>query len=330
VQFFERHELDAIRAAGVVREISPGEILFHRGEVGDAMYVLEAGEIEISFEEGAPPKLLEPGEVFGEVAFILGRETRSATACATIASRVREVNQGAIDWLFDTQPRLLLQLLRRTCDYLLASENRLVEHLQRQNQELRRTLDYLRRTREELGVQELSAQTDDLTGLYNRRCFDLQVPRFVNRAAASGQGMGLMFVDLDHFKEVNDTFGHAAGDDVLRDVGRILAASVRSSDLPCRYGGDEFVIILGEIAASGARQRAEQTRQRLDAMPPVTDPAGRNGAKIRVTASIGMALWRPGETSGDLFARADRHLYQAKQNGRDRVVADEDPPPEAP
>ncbi|MCP4664124.1 MAG: cyclic nucleotide-binding domain-containing protein, partial [bacterium] len=141
-------EIGELTAAGTVRECESDEILFQRGEYGDAMYVLEEGAVELIFVENGPGKVLRSGEIFGELAFILGRHPRTATARATVPTRLRVMDEEAVERLFAAQPRLLLKLLRRTCEYLLASEDRLIADLRKKNLELEQNLDYLRRTKE--------------------------------------------------------------------------------------------------------------------------------------------------------------------------------------
>lgn len=311
---FSAEEVAAICAAGEEKRCATGEVLFRREEYGDSMFVLEAGEVELTFADGVPQKFLHAGDVFGELAFITGRHLRTATARAKTQCRLRVIDAATFAHLFENQPRLLVRLLRHTCGYLLASEQRLNESLRRKNRELASTLDYLRRTREEVDYQELLANTDQVTGLYNRRCLDRQLEKFIQRAHATGTDLALILVDVDHFKEVNDTFGHTAGDEVLRGIGNVISDYVRSSDLPCRFGGDEFAVVLTEMESRMAVERAEGIRWRVERM--VVDP---ERPEITATTSVGGAMLRAGEAAGELFERADAELYRAKNSGRNRV-----------
>ncbi len=311
---FSDQEVAAICAAGEVERFGSGKILFRRDEYGDSMYVLEEGEVVLTFADGIDEKSLGPGAVFGELAFVTGRHVRTATAVVRSPCRLRVIDETAFQRLSETQPRLLVRLLRHTCGYLLASENRLIESLRKKNRELQNTLDYLRRTREEVDYQELLANTDELTGLYNRRCLDRQLGKFIERAHATGTGLALILVDVDEFKQINDSHGHAAGDAVLREIGRIITECVRTSDLPCRFGGDEFAIVLTEIDPESAVERAELIRSRIERTAPVP-------AKPEVVArtSVGGAMLDDDESAADLFQRADQDLYRAKELGRNRV-----------
>ncbi len=311
---FAPDEVQAICAAGEVRLCRAGEILFRRNEYGDSMFLIEQGEVELVFTDNLARKLLSSGDVFGELAFVTGRHLRTATARVNTDCRLRVIDEAAFGRLLEDQPRLLVRLLRHTCGYLLASENRLIGSLRKKNRELESTLDYLRRTREEVDYQELLANTDELTGLYNRRCLDRQLDKFIERAHDTGTGLALMLVDVDEFKSVNDSFGHAAGDAVLQGIGQIITDCVRTSDLPCRFGGDEFAVVLTEIAPEQALERAEAIRSQVDRLVPV--PVS---PEITSSTSIGGAMLRSGESATELFEHADKELYRAKDLGRNRV-----------
>ena len=125
-------------------------------------------------------------------------------------------------------------------------------------------------------------------------------------------------IDLDHFKRVNDTYGHLVGDDVLRDVAQLLSDTIRGSDIVARYGGEEFLVLLPETDDDGAESFAERIRAAVEAHV-VQQDAG--GAALRLTASVGVAVFPAAriESVEDLFARADAALYRAKADGRNRV-----------
>ena len=158
---------------------------------------------------------------------------------------------------------------------------------------------------------------DALTGLYNRSYFLDQVGPLAEFGAVRGLGLALILLDIDHFKRINDTYGHDAGDAVLREVANVLRESTRPEDLVARHGGEEFVIALPVAAPDHALDRAERIRSGL---------AGRrinaNGRSLRVTASIGLAYAPPtrSQTIRALISQADESLYRAKRSGRDRVV----------
>ena len=162
------------------------------------------------------------------------------------------------------------------------------------------------------------AVRDGLTGLYNRRAFGELLGQAVAREDRQAGGrLSLLILDLDHFKKLNDTYGHPAGDAALKSAAEVLRRHLRKGDLAARYGGEEFVLILPGTDESGARHLAERVREALADHRLVFE-----GAKITVTASFGLAVWPEGGQEPDaLLASADRALYAAKQAGRNRVVA---------
>lgn len=301
-----------------VRSFVAGETIFQRGEPGDRLYILEEGDLELRFEHARLPKLLAAGDLFGELALVTPRQRRTATAVGLGAGKLIEVDRAAWDRLRVERPALLLGILERTCSYLVDSEERLTRDLLRRNNELERSLDYLQRTREELTTIEARSLTDDLTGIFNRRCFEEQIRKSVERARVGGMALALLLVDVDRFKMVNDTLGHMVGDLVLRRLAQLLRGSVRWTDLPCRIGGDEFALIWSDLDGRSAARRAASLAPTLTAFELVGAPKS-----LRVTTSLGGALLRPNEGWEELFARADRGLYLAKEAGRGRLAWDE-------
>jgi two-component system, cell cycle response regulator len=169
---------------------------------------------------------------------------------------------------------------------------------------------------------------DPLTGLYNRTFFIEQIAAMAELGASRGLGLAVLMLDIDHFKRVNDTYGHDAGDAVLREVAAVLRESTRNEDLVARYGGEEFIAALPVAAPDHATARAERIRANLSArrisLPPATPPPA---PPLRVTASLGLAFAHPGRPCGlsSLITAADQCLYNAKNTGRNRVVFRVDP-----
>jgi diguanylate cyclase (GGDEF)-like protein/PAS domain S-box-containing protein len=175
------------------------------------------------------------------------------------------------------------------------------------------------RLREALRNQSIR---DPLTGLFNRRFLEETLEREIRRAVRSEQTLGLLMLDLDHFKKFNDTYGHEAGDTVLRETASFLAKSVRAEDIVCRFGGEEFVVILPLANLQATAARAERIRCKLRELTVL-----HQGQSLgMVTASVGLAaLPDHGTSRGSLLAAADAALYRAKREGRDRVVVAEVP-----
>jgi diguanylate cyclase (GGDEF)-like protein len=157
---------------------------------------------------------------------------------------------------------------------------------------------------------------DGLTNLFNRRFMEISLDRELRLATRKMSALSLLMLDIDHFKRLNDTFGHEAGDDVLRGVGEILSESVRSEDIACRYGGEEFLVILPATETETALLRAEDIRKRVASVRF----ASHGGTLKDVTVSIGVSTFpQAGKTVEDLVGAADRALYAAKIGGRNRV-----------
>jgi diguanylate cyclase (GGDEF)-like protein len=170
------------------------------------------------------------------------------------------------------------------------------------------------RLRETLRNQSIR---DGLTGLFNRRYLEETLDREIHRAAREQAPLSIIFIDIDHFKSFNDEYGHEAGDAVLRQLGTFLTAQVRYEDIACRYGGEEFVIVLPDAAIGIAAQRAEGMRAGVKGMNVQV------GGKLLkgITLSLGVSAIPEFEASGEILLRAaDAALYQAKAEGRDRVV----------
>jgi diguanylate cyclase (GGDEF)-like protein/PAS domain S-box-containing protein len=173
--------------------------------------------------------------------------------------------------------------------------------------------------RQEKLIQELSqlAIVDDLTRLPNRRHFDAQLERRLAELSRFGWPFGVLMIDIDHFKQINDSFGHQLGDDILRLVARSLSANCRMLDTVARWGGDEFTAIIANVDEEKLQRVAEKLRAMIEASG-LRDPVW---ARLRTTVSVGCALAKPNETAADLVKRADDLLCLAKQAGRNRVCS---------
>ena len=169
--------------------------------------------------------------------------------------------------------------------------------------------------------QRKLSTADPLTGTFNRRFFDDYLRNEVARAARYGSSPAVAMIDVDHFKQFNDRFGHAAGDQALKRVARALELAVRRSDLVARYGGEEFVVVLRESTAEQALDRMEHIRRAIAAEPIVVSDSGAATVTAALTVSVGVATWpSDGRSASDLLAAADRRLFAAKGAGRNCVV----------
>lgn len=163
------------------------------------------------------------------------------------------------------------------------------------------------------------AVTDALTGLHNRRYLDNHLETLFNRAVTRERPLSVMITDLDRFKTVNDTYGHDGGDDVLREFAKRLRRNVRGIDLACRYGGEEFLVVLPDTEGQDAERVAERIRAEIERTPFIV---GREGTSVSITISVGVSCVKHAPDSVEaLIKRADVALYEAKRGGRNRVVA---------
>ena len=218
------------------------------------------------------------------------------------------------------RPRLLKCLDLGIDDYLVRPVDK-NELLARSRTQIRRKR-YQDRLRQSYAMSVSLALIDGLTGVYNRRYLDSHLAQFMTKDAGAGKPSSVLMLDIDHFKSVNDRFGHPVGDEVLKEVARRIRDRLRPSDTIARYGGEEFVVVMPEESTPIAGQVAERLRI-LIAERPVACAAG----EVPVTISIGVARQRPGDTPGALIERADRALYEAKNGGRNRVVQAPDDEP---
>jgi diguanylate cyclase (GGDEF)-like protein/PAS domain S-box-containing protein len=184
---------------------------------------------------------------------------------------------------------------------------------QQANEQLARQLHEIQELQVRLQEQAIR---DGLTGLFNRRYLDETLPREISRAKRDGYPLAIIMMDIDHFKQINDTYGHPGGDEVLKSLGSIFSQGARESDIACRYGGEEFIIVLPRMGIEAALLRAEKWRTEVDAI------LVRHGdLHIRFTISAGVSAYPDHATDHErLIERADHALYIAKKDGRNRVT----------
>jgi two-component system, cell cycle response regulator len=218
----------------------------------------------------------------------------------------------------DSNQRLVRGLEIGINDYLIRpiDKNELLARVRTQIKKKR----YTERLRDNAQLTVEMAITDALTGLHNRRYMETHLATLVDQAAARSKPITVLVVDIDFFKAVNDSHGHDAGDDVLREFALRIRKAIRNIDLACRYGGEEFVIVMPETDMAVATMVAERLRRRIASEPFSIQDGAR---KLDVTISIGIAaLDGPGDNAASILKRADTALYRAKRDGRNRVVPD--------
>jgi two-component system cell cycle response regulator len=217
-------------------------------------------------------------------------------------TKVRALGLGANDYV--SKPFRVEELLARVSVAIRMKHER--DRLRQRAEELRRSAE---------AASEMS-MTDALTGLLNRYGLHRALQRELSEARRYERPLSCLLIDIDFFKAVNDTYGHAAGDTALQQAARVITESVRGSDVVCRYGGEEFLVLAPETGHEGARALAEKIRQAFS-----SGLFGDAGRVFPLTLSAGVAQLAPDESGNDMIARADEALYHAKQTGRDRVEA---------
>jgi two-component system cell cycle response regulator len=217
----------------------------------------------------------------------------------------------------DDRPKVLRGLELGANDYLTRPIDR-NELLARVRTNIRQKL-YADRLRQSVQQSIEMALYDSLTGLNNRRSLERRLPAMIETARARSAALTMMVLDIDHFKRVNDTYGHDVGDRVLKGFGGQLQETVRSGDLICRLRGEEFVVVMPGADAAEAARIAEGARRTTESREFLVDGAG---GSVSITVSIGLAEWRDNWNYAELYRRADRALYRSKSAGRNRVTQD--------
>lgn len=283
-----------------VRAVADGEVLLVQGAENRSVFFVLSGQFNVWLGEATKYLVthLPVGECIGELSIIDDRPV-SATVTAGEPSRLLVINHAALWRIMDAAPVVALNLL-----HILS------KRVRRANLVLEESIKAQRESEE-------SAGADALTGLHNRRWLGDMFPRQLERSARQAEAVTLIMADIDHFKKFNDTFGHLAGDEVLRRVARTFTDQLRPNDLCARYGGEEIAVLLPNTELAAAAIIAE----RLLAAVAQTSVQLADGRSLpSVTISMGLAQARTGHDLTELIANADAALYRAKQLGRNRVV----------
>lgn len=273
-------------------DLEAGEVLLSPFNRNQFLYLLLEGELKVYLGslDNQPVSTLQTGECAGEISFI-DNDHPCAYVVATQPSKVLRLHRESLVSLFNQSPQLMQNLLELLCERVRQG-NRII-------------LD-----------SEQNANVDTLTGCFNRRWLDYVYERESTRCAFNEQPLCLLMLDVDHFKAYNDQHGHLAGDYALCLVAHTLRQQLRPKDSLVRYGGEEFVILLPEIAADEARSIGERLRLSLEQIGSFYSPVG---ILPGVTVSIGLSQMQPRDILEKLIARADSVLYQAKLQGRNRL-----------
>lgn len=282
------------------RRLAAGEVLLVGGEPNDTMYILTEGKLEVHLTsiDDDPIAFIAVGETVGELSLLDG-SVASASVVASSESTVLAVSEDQFWELVDGSHAFAVELLVKLAQRLRTNNSTVSQNVLRRR------------------MYERAAMFDGLTGIHNRRWLDDTLHRMVARAREHGGSLCVALIDIDHFKQFNDTYGHDAGDFVLAAVAGSLAANLRPTDLVARFGGEEFVIIFPETPLAAAASVSDRLRQAVSEREFVM-PGGR--ALPRVTISIGVAQLASDQTVPSILKAADTAMYRAKRSGRNRVL----------
>ncbi|WP_237154677.1 GGDEF domain-containing protein [Oryzibacter oryziterrae] len=260
------------------------------------------------------------GRISGEIEEVVESVERTLNANATYCDSL----SGASTQLSDTTDA---QRVQSIIQHLITS-TRATESVNRQlESQLSESRKQIAELKDSLDAIRFESLTDELTTLANRKHFDQSIERFVAQSNEIKSPFTLLITDIDHFKNFNDTYGHQTGDQVLRLVGLAVKQSVKGHDVACRYGGEEFAIILPNSTLESAAALAEQIRVAVMSKELVKRSTGENLGFI--TISIGVSTFKPGDSVTSIVERADSALYLAKRSGRNRVCTERDLAPPA-
>jgi diguanylate cyclase len=265
-------------------------------------------------------KIAEPGSM------VSGVEREVASNLERIIEMLK--NHSEVSRIYsvslETAGRNLIELtspeqLRVAIGYLITENNKMRKETGNLQSHLKESHLKIENLRENLEVAEEAGMRDSLTSLWNRRAFDRMLTMQVETAPQKNAPLCVVLADIDHFKKINDNFGHLIGDEILRLVANTISKNVKGRDFVSRFGGEEFAIILPQTSLENALKLATQMKHQLEIQKWVISK--RNEVLGTVTASFGVAQLRPGE-HGDVFlGRADKKLYEAKGAGRNRVAS---------
>lgn len=279
--------------------------------ISTALTVMQGPAAKSSPDEPAAATAVER-EIHGEVAKVITQLRAMAEANGNFHTVLAKANNQLPETLKPDQVRMVIS-------YLMI-EN---ESMRKRSADLQVSLEASQRQIEKLkgnlAVAEEQGLSDGLTGLRNRRGFDITLAGEIAGAKSAGKPLSLIIADIDHFKSVNDRYGHPTGDEVLRWFARIISANMKGRDTVARYGGEEFAIILPQTTIENASMLAGQIKQQLESQ--LWTKPGAPNTSLRITASFGVAQLGVNEGTSGLIQRADAKLYESKSAGRNRVAA---------
>lgn len=272
----------------------------------------------VTEERDESEKILEAGK---KIESAVNQVLSSITEARTDAAEYGDQLQSLTTQIPENDGQDIMNLVRG----LLDETQRMVDRNQTLEGRLKKSSNQITELKNNVESYRQKAMTDSLTGLANRMHFDLRLSECTDAAAANGEPVCLLMIDVDHFKKFNDRFGHQVGDQVLRLVAQTMRSGVKGRDLVARYGGEEFAVILPYTRLEDAANVADQLRESMASRKLVRKNSQTDLGTV--TLSVGVSAYRHGENVADLISRADQAVYVAKRNGRNRVEVEQSTEP---
>lgn len=282
-----------------VQILAPSATLLEKGQANQTMYLVLAGKLSVHLEKPTedPVAYLDVGQTVGEIS-VIDDSPATAYVIASELTRLLAIDETTFWRLVEVSHEFATNMLLLLAGRLRANNSKIIENINLRMQ------------------MEHEASVDALTALRNRRWLDMNLPRMTSRHQFSSKPFCVVMLDVDHFKQFNDNYGHSAGDRVLTEVAKIIMNKLRPTDLAARYGGEEFCIMLPDTDLEGGIVAANRIREAIAQTTVITS----DGKKLPpVTISLGVACVQKNDSAQSILERADTMLYQAKKNGRNRV-----------
>ncbi len=302
LQLFHSVDLNEIRPLledCPIIDLDTDEVLIRPGATNSHLYLLLSGTLRVHLHNQGEQAvaMIHRGENVGEIS-IIDKQPTSAFVIANEPSRILQINDEKL-WAIAKHSHAVAYNLLEALAHRLRSGNSVIYKIQELLQEY-----------------EYDASIDPLTGLYNRRWLNNALNRTMQRCKNGDTPLALVMIDIDHFKDYNDTYGHVAGDRALHSVARCLNENMRPEDMISRYGGEELMAILPNSRVDDALQVAKRLLQAISDLN-IVDSSG--NTLPSVTISLGVAEMRATDEPEDLIIAADKAMYRAKRNGRNQV-----------
>ncbi len=266
-------------------------------------------------DEGLSERLVKVGQELDDEVFSVMRLLKQHLELS--GSHSDSLTKVSNTLLASTSPERVRAIIQ-----MLVTENKKVQNEVRElNERLQQSQQQIEKLRANLSDSHRLGMLDAVTCLKNRHWLEAHLPKEVHAASEASEPLSIIMADIDHFKRINDTFGHAVGDEILRRFAELVSKNIKGRDTAARYGGEEFIVVLPQTKIEGAKNLGEQIRGELESKRWMHHKTGQPIGKV--TASFGIAELRVSEDCDGLVDRADAKLYEAKAAGRNRVLADE-------